>query len=139
MPLLEERGGHWLLVCADCHLQRFVVYDSFAHPRDLYQESLIHHAIMSIALSMLRTSCFGSALTWDVVRPNCPQQGNGYDHGVFVMAFMDLISIRPNAWRFSHHNVRQFRDKCLVSLPRGRIANFPHTLTGFSPLQCLLQ
>lgn len=48
----------------------------------------------------------------------------------FVMAFMDLISIRATCWHFRQANVRQFKDKCLLSLLKGRIAHFLHTLTG---------
>jgi len=55
---------------------------------------------------------------------------SGYDCGVFVMAFIDLISIRATAWQFTQAHVRQFRDKCLLSLLTGRIGHFPRTLTG---------
>ena len=31
MPLLEEHGSYWLLVCVNCHLHHFVVYDSLVN------------------------------------------------------------------------------------------------------------
>uniref|UniRef100_A0A7C8YVL5 Ubiquitin-like protease family profile domain-containing protein n=1 Tax=Opuntia streptacantha TaxID=393608 RepID=A0A7C8YVL5_OPUST len=130
MPLLDEHSSHWLLVCADCALRRFLVYDSLANVKDKSREALIAHAILSIALTLLRSPFCGDALTWEVVRADCPQQQNGYDCGVFVMAFMDLISIRATGWQFTQANVRQFRDKCLLSLVRGRITHFPRTVTG---------
>jgi len=45
MPLLEEHASHWLLVCADCQLRRFVVYDSYATTRDKARECLISNAV----------------------------------------------------------------------------------------------
>ena len=45
MPLFEEQASHWLLVCADCQLRRFVVYDSYASPRDKARECLISNAV----------------------------------------------------------------------------------------------
>uniref|UniRef100_A0A7C9DEM9 Ubiquitin-like protease family profile domain-containing protein n=1 Tax=Opuntia streptacantha TaxID=393608 RepID=A0A7C9DEM9_OPUST len=83
--------------------------------------------ILSIALTLIKTSFFGDTLMWDVLRADSPQQQNGYDYGVFIMAFTDLISIRATRWTFTQAHVRHFRDKCLLSLLTG-----PHTLIGVS-------
>jgi len=45
MPLLEEQGSHWLLLCADCQLRRFVVYDSYASGRDKSRDAVISNAV----------------------------------------------------------------------------------------------
>jgi len=73
---------------------------------------------------------------------------SGFDYGVFVIAFIDLISIRATGWTFTQGHARHFRDKYLLSLLTGRIVHFPHTLTGecrereflirFRPFQLLL-
>ena len=50
---------------------------------------------------------------------------NGHDCGIFVMASMDLMFIKSEGWSFSQGNVRQYTDKCLLSLMQGRIVGFP--------------
>ena len=45
MPLLDEHSSHWLLVCADCALRRFLVHDSLANVKDKSREALIAHAV----------------------------------------------------------------------------------------------
>jgi len=45
MPLLEEQASHWLLLCADCQLRCFVVYDSYAGGRDKSREAVISNAV----------------------------------------------------------------------------------------------
>ena len=45
MPLLEEQGSHWLLVCADCQLRRFVIYDSYASGCDKSRDADISNAV----------------------------------------------------------------------------------------------
>ena len=99
-------------------------------------ELTVHNNRSEFTFTLLRSShpvhscsCELPSLTICIVGPLC----SGYDCGVFVMAFMDLISIRATGWQFTQANVRLFRDKCLLSLVRGRIAHFPRTVTGMYP------
>lgn len=125
MPLLDGKGCHWLLMTVDCLLWRFLVYNSLACVGDESRDVLLTSATVGIAVALLRTSTLGDALRWDMARVECVQQDNGYDCGVFVMAFMDLISVRADSWCFQQQNVRHFKEKCLANLLKGDIRNFP--------------
>jgi len=50
---------------------------------------------------------------------------SGHDCGVFVMVFMDLLSINGGVLCFSQSDMRQLCKKCLADLLAGEIRNFP--------------
>ncbi|KAJ8422653.1 hypothetical protein Cgig2_032401 [Carnegiea gigantea] len=70
---------------------RFLVYDSLACVGDESRDVLLTSAKVAITVALLGTNTLGDALRWDMARLKCVQPDNGYDCGVFVMAFMDLI------------------------------------------------
>jgi len=55
---------------------------------------------------------------------------SGHDCGVFVMAFMDVLSIRTDGLYFHQRDVRHMRDLCLLSIIQGEVAHFPDALLG---------
>ena len=52
--------------------------------------------------------------------PNC----SGYDCGVYVMMFMDLLSLNTDQLHFDAKYVGHARDKLLLSLLQGSVAHF---------------
>jgi len=55
---------------------------------------------------------------------------SGHDCGVYVMAFIDILSMRTRALPFERAYVWNFRAKCLLSILQGKIAHLPETLQG---------
>ena len=53
---------------------------------------------------------------------------SGHDCGVYVMAFMDVLSIKTDALYFDSMYVPHMRDLCLLSILDGKIAHFPEAL-----------
>jgi len=56
LRLLEENVSHWLLLCANCYLRRFLLYDSLANDRDKSREALIHHAVCIVYYRLCMTT-----------------------------------------------------------------------------------
>ncbi|KAJ8435571.1 hypothetical protein Cgig2_020033 [Carnegiea gigantea] len=55
---------------------------------------------------------------------------SGHDCGLFVMAFMEVLSIRTDGLYFKRAYVRHMRDKCLLSIMLGKIVHYPEALEG---------
>lgn len=49
------------------------------------------------------------------------------------MAYMDLLSLKVDEFYFNQGYVPQYRDKCLLSFVRDRVAHFPQHLRGWFP------
>jgi len=57
---------------------------------------------------------------------------SGYDCGLYVMAVMDVLSIKTDGLYFKPSDVWHMRDLCLLSNVDGKIAHFPEALQGIS-------
>uniref|UniRef100_A0A7C8ZNM0 Ubiquitin-like protease family profile domain-containing protein n=1 Tax=Opuntia streptacantha TaxID=393608 RepID=A0A7C8ZNM0_OPUST len=132
MPLFECVDEHWLLLVGDLEVRKFLVYDSLQKKRPGVRGDLIECArdVIGAALTMLPN--YSDARQWVIDYPSCPQQGNGYDCGVYVMVLLDLISMRAEKVEFDPQHVRQVRDKLLLSLLQGKIAHFPGALLPYT-------
>jgi len=54
---------------------------------------------------------------------------NGHD-GLYVMAFMDVLSIKTDGLYFDPSCARHVRDLCLLSILQGKAAHLPESLQG---------
>ncbi|KAJ8431548.1 hypothetical protein Cgig2_029577 [Carnegiea gigantea] len=54
---------------------------------------------------------------------------SGHDCGVYVMVFMDLLSLGVKQPILPQRYVRQVRDNLLLSLLQGQVAHFPEAMT----------
>ncbi|KAJ8453381.1 hypothetical protein Cgig2_008265 [Carnegiea gigantea] len=95
MPLLETIEGHWLLLVAELSEGHFLVYDSLLSPAHKNRRELLD-----------------SAMILDMI-------------AVFVMAYMDLLSVKADGYHFDQDCVAHYKDKCLLSFLHGRVAHFP--------------
>ncbi|KAJ8438435.1 hypothetical protein Cgig2_004545 [Carnegiea gigantea] len=80
---------------------------------------------VAIGLALMKLAEFTDVLRWEMEHADCPQQDNGHDCGVYMLMFMDLLSIRADGVYFGQNYVRHARDKLLLSLLQGSIAHFP--------------
>ena len=55
---------------------------------------------------------------------------SGHDCGVYVMVFMDILSIKTDGLYFDPHYVWHMRDLCLLSIVDGEIAQFLEAIQG---------
>jgi len=53
---------------------------------------------------------------------------NGHAYGVFVLAFLYLLSLNVDGLYFDQADVRYMREKCILSLVQGKIAHFSDTV-----------
>ncbi|KAJ8425387.1 hypothetical protein Cgig2_018476 [Carnegiea gigantea] len=83
---------------------------------------------IALVLAFLHSITYADAGQWEVVTPKCPEQKNGHDYGVFVIAFIDLLSVKVDGFEFDQDYVAHYRDKCLLSILQGRVAHFPQHL-----------
>ncbi|KAJ8452972.1 hypothetical protein Cgig2_014735 [Carnegiea gigantea] len=151
MPLFERVSQHWLLLLADVTNRRFLVYDSLQSKRDGPRQRLLCSAVsarpsyvitqtcmfykftssllslqkVAIGLALMKLPEFCDVLSWEMENAECPQQDNGHDCGVYMLMFMDLLSIRADGLYFGQPYVRNARDKLLLSLLQERVAHFP--------------
>ncbi|KAJ8432413.1 LOW QUALITY PROTEIN: hypothetical protein Cgig2_013827 [Carnegiea gigantea] len=102
MPQLETTDGHWLLLIADLQEHSFLVYDSLPSLAVKTRRELLDSTV-SPGLVTLLFVCLDS----------------GHDCGVFVMAFMDLLSLKADGFEFDQDCVVHYRDKCLLSFIQG--------------------
>ncbi|KAJ8428809.1 hypothetical protein Cgig2_028014 [Carnegiea gigantea] len=75
--------------------------------------------------ALMKLAAFTDVLRWEMEHADCPQQDNGHDYGVYMLMFMDLLSIRADGVYFGQNYMRHARDKLLLSLLQGSIAHFP--------------
>ncbi|KAJ8423512.1 hypothetical protein Cgig2_030224 [Carnegiea gigantea] len=52
----------------------------------------------------------------------------GYDCGLFVLTFKELLSMNIGGLYFEQRDMRYMKDKCLLSLLQGKISQFPNAL-----------
>ncbi|KAJ8424183.1 LOW QUALITY PROTEIN: hypothetical protein Cgig2_028308 [Carnegiea gigantea] len=84
-----------------------------------------HDQKVAIALALMKVAEFTDVLRWEMKHTDCPQQDNGHDCSVYMLMFMDLLSMRADGVYFGRTYVRHARDKLLLSLLQGSIAHFP--------------
>ncbi|KAJ8441664.1 hypothetical protein Cgig2_019051 [Carnegiea gigantea] len=99
IPLLKTTEGHWLLQVVDLRDHCFVVYDSLPNAADKNRQALIDSARIAFILAFLRSATYADA-------------AYGHDCGVFVMAFMELLSLKADGFHFDQDCVPLYRDKC---------------------------
>ncbi|KAJ8425360.1 hypothetical protein Cgig2_032876 [Carnegiea gigantea] len=116
-PLLETSDEHWLLLVADLSKRSFIVYDSLPSPVTKSRQELVDSVSMgttsltlltmftrvkriTFVLAFLCSTTHADARQWHVITPNYPEQRNGHDCRVFVMAFMDLLSLKAVGFKF---------------------------------------
>ncbi|KAJ8437548.1 hypothetical protein Cgig2_017901 [Carnegiea gigantea] len=155
MPLFKCVDEHWMLRMANLRRRQFLVYDSLLTKRALARTDLLNSGVSSpmlhyvfapisrtcanphihdegqkeaVAAALSVATDYADVRTWQTDHPLCPQQGNGHDCSVFIMVFMDLISMSSKPLLFNQRYVRHMRDKLLVSLLQGKIAHFPDAL-----------
>lgn len=104
-----------------------MVYESLITKRAPARTDLVTTTTAAVVGALGRCTGFGDACSWDMECPACPQQGNGYDCGVYVMVFADLLSMSVQEIVLDAHHMR---DNLLLSLILGRIAHFPTALQG---------
>ncbi|KAJ8425903.1 hypothetical protein Cgig2_012671 [Carnegiea gigantea] len=84
---------------------------------------------ITLVLAFLHSTTYADASQWEVVTPKCLEQRNyvlvtllfvsldsGHDCEVFVIAFMDLLSIKVDGFEFDQDCVAHYRDghPCIV-------------------------
>ncbi|KAJ8420535.1 hypothetical protein Cgig2_002957 [Carnegiea gigantea] len=105
-----------MLLVAKLRQRQFLVYDSLLTKRALARTDLQNSGKEAVAAALSVAIDYADARTWWTDHPQCPQQGNGHHCSVFVMVFMDLISMNSKPLLFNERYVRHMRDKLLVSL-----------------------
>ncbi|KAJ8419910.1 hypothetical protein Cgig2_000657 [Carnegiea gigantea] len=128
MPLLETTDGHWSLLVADLCKSSFLLYDSLPSPVVKSKRELLDSVRIALVLAFLRSTTYANVGQWEVVTPKCPEQKNGHGCGVFIMAFMDLLSLKADGFEFDQDCAAHYRDKCLLSFIQGQVAHFPQHL-----------
>jgi len=56
---------------------------------------------------------------------------SGYDCGVFVVIYMDLLALKVESMCFTQKDVRMLWDKCPADILSGTIRNFPVSLSSW--------
>ncbi|KAJ8423070.1 hypothetical protein Cgig2_009339 [Carnegiea gigantea] len=88
------------------------------------------HYKKAMGRAFMHSANFHDALSWEVDYPTCPQQENWYDCGVFMMMFMDLLSLKGKGIFIEQGDMRLVREKLLVSLLNGEVCHFPPDLVA---------
>ncbi|KAJ8428612.1 hypothetical protein Cgig2_026157 [Carnegiea gigantea] len=109
IPLLETTEGHWLLQLVDLRDRCFVMYDSLSNAADKNRQALIDSVRITFILAFLRSATYADAAQWELCNPPCPEQMNGHDCGVFVMAFMELLSLKADGFHFDQDCVHEHK------------------------------
>ncbi|KAJ8423572.1 hypothetical protein Cgig2_013325 [Carnegiea gigantea] len=99
----------------DVRYRSFLVYDSLPSPAAKTKRELLDSTRIAFVLTFLYSITYVDAGQWEVITPKCPEQKNGHDYGVFVMAFMNLLSLKADGFEFDQDCVAHYRDKCLLS------------------------
>ena len=118
--------GHWVLVVADLrpHVRSLTAYDSIQRPYG--QETFtnvfdnIARYLKDEALARKQVGTQFSDWRYEIFPKEIPQQGNGYDCGVFIAFFADYLS-RSHDLSFTQNDLTHFRRRMAVGLARMKI------------------
>ncbi|KAJ8435239.1 hypothetical protein Cgig2_015642 [Carnegiea gigantea] len=120
MALLETSDGHWLLLVTDLRERSFIVYDSLPSPAAKSRRELVDSAVSRLVTLLF--AVFHS----------------GHDCRVFVMALMDLLSLKAYGFEFDQDCVAHYRQvpkskwgQVPTELSAGSGNSFPATSTRF--------
>ncbi|KAJ8424003.1 hypothetical protein Cgig2_032387 [Carnegiea gigantea] len=105
-----------LLLVADLRDRSFLPYNLLPAPAAKTRQELLDSVRIALVLAFLRSTTYADAGQWEVVTPKCPEQRNGHDCGVFVMAFMDLLSLKADGFEFDQDCVVHYEENGLVIL-----------------------
>jgi sentrin-specific protease 8 len=86
--MVEEGGNHWSLVVYDRSTGKFNYYDS---SRDYNYQAAIK-TVAKIAHFIDPKYPYNQPRSIELEKKTVPQQQNGYDCGVYVLAFSDAIA-----------------------------------------------
>ncbi|KAJ8442694.1 hypothetical protein Cgig2_001787 [Carnegiea gigantea] len=81
-----------------------------------------HDQKVAIRLALMKLAEFTDVLRWEMEHADCL---HGHDCSVYMLMFMDLLSMRADGVYFDQTYVRHAREKLLLSLLQGSIAHFP--------------
>ncbi|KAJ8432091.1 hypothetical protein Cgig2_001172 [Carnegiea gigantea] len=103
-----------------------MIWDTFKRP----PHADVRYLLMLSTLALLQRIVFILAFLRSATYADA---AHGHDCGVFVMAFMELLSLKADGFHFDQDCVPLYRDKCLLSFIQGRLAHFPQHLRGLAP------
>lgn len=118
MQIVHDGSDHWVLVAKGFSQPNYVlVYDSMAGSNWRSKH------ILSCMSSLLKTP--EKEMTY--VIKTCQRQGNGFDCGVFAIAFATSLANGqdPALLLYDPHELRNHLDNCITS---GELSPFPSTL-----------
>ena len=110
---IHHNNNHWMLVCANLHQSKVLLFDSFHH---------MHPDILSKIKEFYQhqyVRCFGVGLpaSWTFLHAHSiPLQRNGSDCGVFVCKFAELHLREHITYQFLSRDCGFFRKQILLSL-----------------------
>ncbi|KAJ8428795.1 LOW QUALITY PROTEIN: hypothetical protein Cgig2_009980 [Carnegiea gigantea] len=68
-----------------------------------------HDQKVAIGLALMKLAEFTDVLRWEMEHTDCPQKDNGHDCSVYMLMFMDLLSIRADGLYFGQPYVCRAR------------------------------
>ena len=111
--------------------------------------------MFAVGLALMHSSPYAPCISWEVEHRSCPNKTSkryinclrrllclasalklqlfhfsGHDCGVYVMAFMDILSMNTHTLPFERGYVHNVREKFLLSILQGKISHFPEALEG---------
>lgn len=107
--LPTHTGSHWFLIAASPSLHEIRVYDSLRGLLSTARlvEEVVPKLIEALRQTYLKTHGKEDPLDWTLFNNNAPQQGNGYDCGIFTCMVADCLSRHFDTGRNSVVNFDQ--------------------------------
>ncbi|KAJ8447211.1 hypothetical protein Cgig2_030442 [Carnegiea gigantea] len=102
-----------------------------------------HAQKLAVGLALMCSSTYTQPLSWKIGHPTCPNKTTkfcisiyqclryrGHNCGMYVMALMDVLSLKTVGLHLEQGNVLYMREKCRLSILLGKIAHFPEAYVG---------
>ncbi|GAA5974112.1 hypothetical protein JCM11641_003443 [Rhodosporidiobolus odoratus] len=116
---INQGGAHWVCAAVNIAKKRIEFYDSMGQPRPkVYQNlrSWLEQEHMNRKKAPIDLSDWENY--WDEDRP---EQGNGYDCGIFTCSFMESLSREVTGFDFTQDNMDYLRQKVVLTIDQGKL------------------
>ena len=111
--------NHWIMVVVSMNLKIIEGYDSMLKTNDPNGDIVIAMKKIKIFLEEQHEKKYNSSLSscWSIINRSgsIPSQENGTDCGIFMMAYMDMLSVGDD-FNFDQKNIDHFRQRMKFSI-----------------------
>ena len=114
---INQCNQHWTLCMVDFCAKKICYFDSMSKDGMRYLKAMEKYLQKEHEKLVREKRTDSSSWNWELIQTpkDCPQQGNGWDCGVFVCMYADCLSLDYDL-KFDQKTATMFRKRCAYSI-----------------------